>query len=57
MGGVGDHSLEDFPTMLDKINKNKNVNVLSCVKINDIINTKNMHIVTRQGTPIGSDNP
>ena len=29
--GMGDHSLEYCPTMLDKINKNKYVNVLSCV--------------------------
>ena len=48
--GVGDHSLEDCPTILEKINKNKNVNVLSCVKKSDIIRTKNLHIVTRQGT-------
>ena len=54
---VGDHSLEDFPTMLEKINKKKNVNVLSCVQKHDIINTKNLHIVTRQGTKIGNDNP
>ena len=43
--------------MLDKINKKKNVNVLSCVQKNYVINTKNLHIVTRQGTKIGSDNP
>ena len=43
--------------MLDKINKKKNVNVLSCVKKHDIINTKNLHIVTRQGTKFASDNP
>ena len=43
--------------MRDKINKEKNVNVLSCVQKHDIINTKNLHIVTRQGTKIGSDNP
>ena len=30
--GVGDHSLEDCPTMLEKINNKKNVNVLSCVQ-------------------------
>ena len=42
--------------MLDKINKKKNVNVLLCVQKHDIINTKNLHIVTRQGTKIGSDN-
>ena len=52
--GVGDHSLEDFPIMLEKINKKKNVNVLSCVQKHDIINTKNLHIVTQQGTKIGN---
>ena len=43
--------------MLDKINKKKNVNVLSCIQKHDVINMKNLHIVTRQGTNIGSDNP
>ena len=43
--------------MLEKINKKKNVNVLSCVQKNDVINTKKLHIVTRQGTKTGSDNP
>ena len=43
--------------MLDKINKKKNVNVLLCVQKHDIINTKNLHIVTRQETKIGNDNP
>ena len=42
--------------MLDRINK-KNVNVLSCIQKHDVINTKNLHIITRQGTKIGSDNP
>ena len=42
--------------MLEKINTNKNVNVLSCVQKNDVINTKKLHIVTRQGTKTGSDN-
>ena len=28
-----------------------------CVQKNDIMNTKNLHIVTRQGTKIGNDNP
>ena len=54
--GVGDHSLEDCPTMLDKINKKKML-VLSCIQKHDVINTKKLHIVTRQGTKIGSDNP
>ena len=43
--------------MLDKLNTKKNVNVLSCVQKNDVINTKNLHIVTRQGTKIGADDP
>ena len=43
--------------MLDKISKKKNVNVLSCIQKHDVINTNNLHIVTQQGTKIGSDNP
>ena len=43
--------------MLEKINKKKNVNVLSCVQKNDVINTNNLHIITQQGTKTGSDNP
>ena len=50
--GVGDHSLEYCPTILEKINKKKNVNVLSCVQKCDVVCTKNLHIVTRQGTKI-----
>ena len=30
---------------------------MSCVQKNDVITTKNLHIVTRQGTKIGADNP
>ena len=41
--------------MLEKINANKNVNVLSCVQKNDVIKKK-LHIVTRQGTKTGDDN-
>ena len=43
--------------MLEKINNKKNVNVLSCVQKHDVLTTKNMHIVTRQGTKTGPDNP
>ena len=35
----------------------KNVNVFSCVQKSDIVRTKNLHIITRQGTKIGGDNP
>ena len=55
--GVGDHSLEYCPTILEKINKKKNFNVLFCVKKCDVVRTKNLHIVTRQGTEIGGNNP
>ena len=54
---MGDHSLGDCPTILDKINKNKNVNVLSCVQKCDVIGTNNLYVVTRQGTKTGNDNP
>ena len=43
--------------MLEKINKKKNVNVLSCVQKSNVIRTKNLHIVTRQGKKTGNDNP
>ena len=43
--------------MLEKINTKKNVNVLSYVQKHDVIPTKNIHIVTRQGTKIGPNNP
>ena len=43
--------------MLDKIDKKKNINVLSCIQKHDVIHTKNLHIVTWQGTKIGNDNP
>ena len=55
--GVGNHSLENCPIMLDKINKKKNVNVLSYVQKSDVICTKNLQIVTIQGTKTGNDNP
>ena len=43
--------------MLNKINKNKSVNVLTCVEKYDIIHTKNLQVVTKQGTKTGNDNP
>ena len=54
---MGDHSLKDCPAIRDKINKNKNVNVLSRVQKCDIIHTNNLHVVTRQGTKMSNDNP
>ena len=43
--------------MLEKINNNRNVNVLSSVRKYDVMQTKNLQIVTRQGMKIGIDNP
>ena len=43
--------------MLEKINKKKNVNVLSCVQKCDVIFTKNLQIVNRQGIKTYNDNP
>ena len=54
---MGDHLLEDYPTTLEKIIKKKSVNALLCVQKCDIIRTKNLHVVTRQGTKTGNDNP
>ena len=43
--------------MLEKINTKKNINVLSCVQKHDVLTTKNLHIVTRQVSKTGPDNP
>ena len=53
--GVGHHSLEDFPIMLEKIMNKRNINHLSRVHKNDVINIKNLQIITRKGTNIGED--
>ena len=41
--------------MLEKNNTKKNENVLSYVQKNNVITTKNLHIVTWQGTKIGAN--
>ena len=43
--------------MLEKISNKKNVNVLFSVRKCYIVETKNLQIVTWQGTQIGTDNP
>ena len=43
--------------MIDKMNNKKNINVLSSVHKCDIVQTKNLQIVTQQGTKNGMDNP
>ena len=52
---MGDHSLEDYPIMLEKIMNKKNVNSLACVPKTDIHCTKNLQVITRCGTRIGFD--
>ena len=43
--------------MLEKIYNKKNINLLSSVRKCDIVQTKNLQIVTRQGTQIHTNNP
>jgi hypothetical protein len=52
---VGEHSLGDCPIMLEKIINKKIVNNLSCVPNSTIADTKNLQVITRQGTKIGLD--
>ena len=42
--------------MLEKIMEKRNVNHLSRVQKNDLVNSRNILIITRQGTKIGEDN-
>ena len=53
--GVGDHSLEDCPIMLEKIMNKKSVNNLSCVPKSDVHNVKTLQIITWHGTRTGYD--
>ena len=41
--------------MLEKIMNKRNVNHLTRVHRNDVVNTRNIWIITRQGTQIGDD--
>ena len=50
---VGDHSLEDFPIILETIMNKKNVNHLSRVPKNEVLNTKKLQLITRQASKIG----
>ena len=53
--GFSDHSLEDFPIMLEKIMNKRNVDHLSRVHKKYVLYTKNLHIITRQGTRVGEE--
>ena len=44
--GVGYHSLEDCPIMLENIINEKSVNNLSCVPKSDVHSAKNLHVLT-----------
>ena len=52
---MGDHSLEDFPIMLEKIINKKSVNSLSCVPRSNVNFSKNLQVITRCGTRTGFD--
>ena len=43
--------------MLKNISNKKNVNIFSSVQKIDVVRTKNLQIVTRQGTKTITDNP
>jgi hypothetical protein len=47
---VGDHSLEEFPIVLEKIMTRKNVNLLHAVSKEAVLNSNNLNIITRYGT-------
>ena len=53
--GVGDHSLEDCPIMLENIINKKLVNNLSCVPKNDLHCAKNLQVISRCGTRTSYD--
>jgi hypothetical protein len=46
---VGDHSLEDFPIILDKVMNKIDVNLLHKIPKQDVLNSKNIHVVMRLG--------
>ena len=48
--------MEDCLIIIKNKMSKKNVNLLSKVPKHEILNSKNMHIVTRQGTKIGEGN-
>ena len=53
--GVGDHSLEDYPIVLETIINKKLVNNLSCVPKSYVHSAKNIQVITRCGTRTGYD--
>lgn len=53
--GVGDHSLEECPIMLENIINKKSVNSLSCVPRSNVHCAKNIQVITRCGTRTGFD--
>ena len=47
--GIGDHSLDNCPIILENIMNEKNVNHLPQVPKNEILNTKKLQAITNQG--------
>jgi hypothetical protein len=48
--GIDDHSIEDCLIVLDNIMIKINVNLLYVVSKNEVLNSKNLHVITRSGT-------
>ena len=48
--GVGDHSLEDCPVILEKIRNKKKVQSSYCVESDHNDNYANVNVITRKGT-------
>jgi hypothetical protein len=46
---VGDQSLKDYPIVLEKVMNKRNVNLLHTIPKQDILNSKNLRVVTHSG--------
>jgi len=53
--GFGDHSLEDFQIMLEKIRNKKIVHFVQNIPKNLELNSKNLQVVTRLGVKTGTN--
>lgn len=56
MCGPSYHSLEDFPKIIEKVLNKMSINLLQTIMKNEIMNTKNVHVVTTSSTGKNSNN-
>lgn len=49
MCGLGDHTSEDCPNIIDKVLNKRTINLLQIAPKQEIMNSKNLHVVTRLG--------